>query len=267
MSAYIIDTECTDRDNGEVIELAWTKLTPMVDLIGSSDEINANLAFADVTEQRYRPEKQTTFGALAVHHILPSELEGCPPSASAKLPDDCAYIIGHNVDFDWRALGCPDVNRICTYAIAQHVWPEADSYSQSALLYMLLGPTALTRERLRNAHSALTDVHNNALLLSRILHEKTEITTWSALWEFSEDCRIPLKMPITKARGELLTDIEDGLLNWCLNQGWMPDEHPYLYKGLEREYERRERAYQDQVGKARDKHDPAPDPDDDDFPF
>lgn len=241
-NAYIIDTETTDKDRPEVIELAGILLRSELDLAGESDRIF--LEEADTFEQRYKPQKPTSFGALAVHHILPSELEGCPESCAAFLPGDCAYMIGHSIDYDWQALGSPEgVKRICTRAMAEHIWPDADSYSQSALLYMLLGPTAETRERLRNAHSALTDCQNNLVLLQHIWRAKWEITTWSQLWDFSEECRIPLKMPITKARGEKLTDIDDGLLNWCLNQHWMPVEQPYLYKGLMREHERREEEY------------------------
>lgn len=170
-----------------------------------------------------------------------------PPSSEAVLPNGCTYLIGHNCDFDWQALGSPDVKRICTYAMAQHVWPEADSYSQTALVYMLLGANPGARELLKDAHSAINDCRNNLTLLAHILRAQPEIKTWSALHDFSEDCRIPLKMPITKARGELLTEIDDGLLDWCLRQHWLPDEHPYLYKGLTREYERRNKAWEESL--------------------
>jgi exodeoxyribonuclease X len=261
MTAYIVDTETTDKDAPEVIGVAWIQLATQLDLAGESDRIF--LEEAQFFEQRYKPSQPSAFGAIAVHHILPSELENCPPSSEAKLPDDCTYMIGHSIDYDWQALGSPDVKRICTRAMAEHVWPDADSYSQSALIYRLLGAIPETRERLRNAHSAATDCENNLILLRHIWREKWDITTWSALWDFSEFCRIPLVMPITKARGEKLTDIDDGLLNWCLNQHWLPDEHPYLYKGLTREYERRQEEYQQaMIDKSRDKHDPDPEFDD-----
>lgn len=39
---------------------------------------------------------------------MPSDLEGCDPSSDCRLPD-CKFIVGHNVDFDWKALGSPEV--------------------------------------------------------------------------------------------------------------------------------------------------------------
>lgn len=264
MTVYIVDTETTSKDDDrEVIELAWLRLQPGHDLAGVSDRIDVSVPVQHF-EQRYQPSKPAGFGSIAVHHILPDELEGCPPSSDAALPNGCIYIVGHSIDFDWQALGSPDVHRICTRAMAEHVWPDADSYSQSALLYMLLGATESTRDLLRNAHSALTDCNNNLTLLQHILRAKPDIKTWSALHEFSEECRIPLKMPITKERGTPLTEIDDGLLCWCLNQYWLPGEHPYLHKGLVREYERRQEEHQALIDKARDKHDPDPD---DDLPF
>lgn len=243
IKAAIFDTETTSRDEDrEIIEAAYAVIPAEEDLAGQSDRILRS--YIDCIDsvnfhEFYRPSKPIQFGAMAVHHILPSDIEAHQPSSAFKLPA-VEYLCGHSIDFDHEAAGRPDVKLICTYAMAQHVWQDADSYSQSALLYMLMGPTDETRECLRGAHGATIDVLNNARLLTFILNAKPEIETWAALYEFSEQSRIPLRMPITKARGELLTDIDDGLLLWCLKQDWLPGEHPYLYNGLSQEYERRE---------------------------
>ena len=237
---YILDTETTSRnEDREVIELAWLKLETTHDLAGVPC-IPQHIVVEDRYWMRYKPTKPIDFGAMAVHHILPEDLEGRPPASDAVAPEDCDYMIGHSIDFDWEALGRPDVKRICTRAMAEHVWQDADSYSQSALLYMILGPTPQTRHRLKEAHSAVCDCINNQTLLEKILSVRPDITTWQALWMFSEESRIPLRMPITAARGELLTDIEVGLLDWCLRQDWMPHDHPYLFEGLLRERRRRQ---------------------------
>lgn len=69
MNAYIIDTECTSRnDDREVIELAWLRFQPGHDLAGESDRIDLHVV-QDFT-QRYQPSKGSGFGAIAVHHIL-----------------------------------------------------------------------------------------------------------------------------------------------------------------------------------------------------
>lgn len=239
--AIFFDTETTDKDDDrEIIEAAWIRPIDVGDLAGPSDQIprpllpeieapNDGLMF----EQRYKPTRPIGLGAMAVHHILPSELEDCPPSSQFALPADVEYIVGHNVDFDWQAAGRPDVKRICTDAMARYVWPDADSYSQSALLYMLLGATSETRARLRNAHSALTDAENCAVLLEYILDARPEITTWSQLYAYSEQCRIPRVCPIGKHKGmplDELVDYDPNYVDWMLRQDWLD---AYLRKGLE----------------------------------
>ncbi len=165
---------------------------------------------------------------------MPEELTDCPPSASFFLPDGVEYLCGHKTDFDWEAIGSPDIKRICTLAMSQHVWPDADSHSQSALLYQLLGPTPGTRRLLKDAHSALTDASNNLKLLSLILAQKPDIKTWAALYAYSEKCRIPLCFSFGKFKGKLISDIrkaDRGYINWCLNQDFVRDD-PYLRKAL-----------------------------------
>jgi exodeoxyribonuclease X len=229
VNALIFDTETTDKKEGEIIEAAWLRLAPVEDLAGSTDRI-----CIDVAEEfcrRYQPTKPMTFGAIAVHHILPSELDDCEPCSTFALPADCTYVIGHSVDFDWEAAGSPKhIKRIDTHAIAQWQWPDATGYSQSALIYMLEGATPATRLLLKNAHSALADVRINLLLLSYILKLKPEIQTWSELWEYSERCRIPRTCPMKKYEGVLLADLDDGFIDWCLRQDWLD---PYYRKGLE----------------------------------
>jgi len=232
----IFDTEQTDRKNGEIIEAAWLRLQPGADIIGPDPALICRpLAIAKRFCERYKPSKPTTFGALAVHSILPSELEQCQPSSEFKLPDDTAYIVAHNADFDWKAAGAPPaIKRIDTCAIAEHLWPDADSHGQVALIYMLLGATESTRDMVRDAHSALADVHLNLALLGEILNLKPEITTWAQLHAFSEECRVPLFCPFKRWEGQRLEEMDDGAINWCLNQSFVHAEHPYLVIGLKR---------------------------------
>lgn len=233
MSVIIFDTEATDKDEPELIEAAWLRFDPVQDLAGESDQIPRPLDADDEFSQRYRPTNRISYGAMAVHHILPGELIQCPPSESFQLPDDVEYMVGHSIDFDWGVVGSPaSVKRICTYAMAQWVWQEADSYSQSALIYLTQGASMKTRDQLRGAHSALADVQNNRRLLEAILWEKPHLDTWSKLYAFSEHCRIPRLIPIGKLKGTILRDawaIDYGYCNWLLDQHWLD---PYLREGL-----------------------------------
>lgn len=243
-TVFIFDTELTDRTGGEIIEAAWMRVVQHSGLLGlEPDVIPPLLGYDEIFSCRYKPTKPTSFGALAVHHILPSELSDCPPTSEFKLHDATRYLVGHSIDTDWAAAGSPkDIQRICTLAMAKHVWPTADSHSQSALLYMLLGANAATRHLLHGAHSALTDVRNNFRLLAQILQARPEITTWSALHVFSEECRIPLTCPLKRWDGILLEDMDDSSIGWCLRQDWID---PYFRLGLERVMDKREAAYRE----------------------
>lgn len=230
MSVYIFDTELTDRKNGEIIEAASMHLPSECDLASSTDVIPLKLPIGLMSYDRFKPSKDSTFGALAVHHILPEELAACPPSSTFALPSDCEYLIGHSIDTDWQAAGAPlHVKRICTHAMAQWVWPEATGYSQVALIYMLLGASKETRELVRMAHSALHDVMLNKILLHKILEGRPSITRWSMLWEFSEECRVPRLCPLKRWEGVELRDMDSEAINWCLRQHWLD---PYFRKGL-----------------------------------
>jgi len=234
MTAYLFDVETTDRKAPlQIIEAAWIRMRPGVDVVGGDEDFICLYLDSEFFCERFQPSVLITFGSMAVHHILPKELEGCRPSSQFKLPEDCTYLVGHSIDFDWEAAGSPpQIKRICTHAMAQHVYPEATGYSQSALIYMLLGATESTRALVQGAHGAGRDVHMNAMLLMRILEDMpTRVTRWSDLWEFSEECRIPRTCPMKRYEGVPLQDLDAGFVDWCLAQPWLD---PYFRKGLMR---------------------------------
>jgi len=212
----IFDTEATDIKEPVLIEAAWLEVTGFAPLTIGSQFV-----------QRYNPGKPISLGALATHHILDEELVNCPPASSFQLPSDVAYLIGHNVDFDWQVLGQPPIKRICTLALARKIWPNLDSHSQSALLYHLDRQHA--REQLRNAHSALADVGICAKILEAIC-AKLNIDTVDNLWLASEQARMPTHMPFGKYKGVPLNEVPMDYKSWLLGQS---DIDPYLRKALE----------------------------------
>lgn len=220
-SVYFFDTEATDKENGELIEAAWLKVAPVIDLAGESDAIPSTLPVTEVFEQRYMPQQRITFGAMAVHHIFEYELYGCPPSHTFALPEDCEYIIGHSIDFDWQLIGRPNVKRICTDALARHLYPTADSYSLVALAYMTCWQGI--RPLAKNAHGAKADCDLVRFLLLEMLKE-IDVTTWRGLWEISERCRTPLRLPFSRHKGTPLEALDDGMVNWCLRQDWITED-------------------------------------------
>ena len=214
--AIIFDVEATDKNDAEIIEAASLDVTSLNPFEVGNPWV-----------QRYNPGKPISLGALATHHIMDEELVNCPASSSFRLPAGTKYLIGHNIDFDWVAIGSPEVKRICTLALARSLWPDLDSYTQSALLYYFERHTA--RDQLRNAHSALADVWICSKIVAQII-DKLHPVSLDALWEMSEKARIPKTMPYGKHKGELISQVPSDYKQWLLRQD---NVSGYLRKALE----------------------------------
>lgn len=219
MDCILIDTETTGIIDPVAIEIAWMRL-----------ESATELRVLDGFHQYYNPGKPISFGAMATHHITNEDVENCLPISDFKFPE-VDYIIGHNVDFDWNVLGKPDVKRICTLALARKAWPNADSHTQSALMYMLYGAAAKTR--LKEAHSAKADIEFCLCILSEallILDPHVQADTWEKLWLLSEETRIPSVITFGKHKGTLVKDVPSDYRKWYAKQA---DADPYLLKAFE----------------------------------
>jgi exodeoxyribonuclease X len=219
MTAYIFDSETTGLNEPQLVEAAWLRLRD-------------DLTVADEFLQRYKPSKPIELGALATSHILDEDLVDCPACSEFQMPTGTQYLIGHNVDYDWGVIGKPDIKRICTRALSKLLWPEADSHSQSAMIYLHYRESA--KHLLKDAHAALDDVKNCRLLLVKILDALTEkmgrpVSSWDDLWEISEDARLPRLIGFGKYKGMAISDLPSDYTRWLLNQN---DLDPYLRKAL-----------------------------------
>lgn len=238
MSAIILDTETTDLDEPQVISLARSPVlsSPLSALEGP------------VVCDYFKPTKPISYGAMATHHIIEEDLASAPPwSGSWTLPTTVEYLIGHGIDFDWKAIGSPHVARICTLALSRWVWPNLDSHKLSALIYFLF-PKAAARSMVRGAHSADADVCLCSLVLQHILHARP-MSTWHEVWQASERARIPTHLSFgkygpysdwAKANGQKkgmpiaeLRKLDPGYLRWLLSGACdTVNDDPYLQKAL-----------------------------------
>ncbi|MGP5445027.1 3'-5' exonuclease [Pseudomonas helleri] len=223
MTAYIFDSETTGLNDPQLVEAAWLKLDSM-----------AGLSIIDQFLARYKPSKPIELGALATSHILDEELADYPSHDTFDLPTDTAFLIGHNVDYDWNVIGQPDIKRICTQALSRKLWPSADSHSQSAMIYLHYRSEAPAL--LRNAHAALDDVKNCHRLLMKIVEALSErlgrpVAGGEELWVLSEDARIPTHIGFGKHKGMAFADLPADYKRWLLNQA---DLDPFVRKALTR---------------------------------
>lgn len=216
MSIYILDTETTGKIEPIIpIEIAYRKLNLQIQATGKIAFLPEEVG--QMFHGYFKPNKPIEFGAMATHHILEEDLKDAPPYESFTLPEDMEYMLGHNIDYDWKALGCPDIKRIDTCSMARHL-VQTDTYSQSALMYYFFRP-AFAKQQLQEAHSAKADILNLYWILVELLQLIPKpITSIEELWQYSEECRIPLTCEIGDHRGKPWSEVPSGFRKWMLDK-------------------------------------------------
>ena len=225
MQAIILDTE-THTLNGQPIEIAYAPI--------QIHDGKLTLDKSQIFDQLYRVDEPISYAAMAVHHILESELVDQPHYTSFSLPQDTTYIIGHNIDYDIRALekcgvDTSKIKAICTLALARLVWPDAEAHNISALIYMITKGSAKARDMIKKAHRADMDIILTANILMHEIHH-LKIQTIEELYTASEDARIPRTINFGKHRGTAIADLHADYMQWLLRQ---EDLDPYLRKAIE----------------------------------
>ena len=227
MQAIILDTE-THTLNGLPIEIAYAPI--------QIEQGKLSLDREKIFDQLYSiGDEKISYAAMAVHHILESDLVDQPNFGTFELPQETTYIIGHNIDYDIRAIqqcgvDTSHIKAICTLALSRLVWPHAEAHNISALIYMISKGSSKAREMLKGAHRADADIILTANILMHIIHH-LGIQTIEELYEVSEDARIPRTINFGKHRGTAIVDLPSDYVSWLLRQ---EDLDPYLKKALEK---------------------------------
>ncbi len=225
MHAIILDTE-THTLNGQPIEIAYAPI-----------EVNQgqlSLDKSQIFDQLYTVDEPISYAAMAVHHILEEDLVGQPHYSSFQLPQDTVYMIGHNIDYDLRAIekcgvDTSHIKAICTLALARRVWPDAEAHNISALIYMISKGSSKAREMIKKAHRADMDIILTANILNQII-QHLNVQNLEQLYTLSEDARIPRTLNFGKHKGTLIAELPKDYVQWLLRQ---TDLDSYLRKALE----------------------------------
>ena len=225
--SLILDTE-THALHGFPIEIAYVPST----LDASGLKLVENLIY----DEYFSLDEDTEihYASMAVHHILPDDLIAKPHYSTFRLPESTVYLIGHNIDYDVDAIArCGQDTRhikpICTLALARSIWTTLDSHNLSALTYHLSKDLKATRDLLKNAHNAKTDVLITAQLLEEII-KHLNVSSMEELFEASQKARLPQYMPFGKYKGTLLSEIPKDYVQWLLRQDNL---NPYLKEALQ----------------------------------
>lgn len=238
MSALIFDTETTGKKSPGLIEAAWIPMASPRSIAELAAELVGNDRARGTAAQRFNPGKAIEYGAMATHHITNEEVANCPPASTFRLPEAVSYLIGHKIDYDIGVIdsavpaeGYGEIKGIDTLALAQRLWPECDSHTQSALLYFLMPEVA--KGLATHAHDAAVDVGINLRIANRIIQELQwrgalhPEGAWSfdELWEISEIARVPELMPFGKHQGTPISEVPQSYWDWYFRQS---DVDPYL---------------------------------------
>ena len=222
MSALILDTETHDL-NGYPIEIAYAPC--------SFEQGVLVINQGEVFDEYFSCPEPIALGALATHHILETDIAEKPSFDTFKMPQDVQYLIGHNIDYDIKAVQkCqPDftVKGICTLALCRMVWPELP-HTLSAMYYHVMDDLELARKHLRHAHNAKADIYFTGVILKTLV-EQLGIKDMNSLFIMSESARIPKYITFGKHKGTAIKDLDSGYVSWLLKQ---PDLDPYLRKAL-----------------------------------
>ncbi len=222
MNALILDTETHDL-NGYPIEIAYAPCSFEQGVL----VINQKQVF----DEFFSCPEPIALGALATHHILETDIAEKPSFDTFKMPQGVQYLIGHNIDYDIKAVQkCqPDftVKGICTLALCRMVWPELP-HTLSAMYYHVMDDLELARKHLRHAHNAKADIYFTGVILKTLV-EQLGIKDMNSLFIMSETARIPKYITFGKHKGTAIKDLDSGYVSWLLKQ---PDLDPYLRKAL-----------------------------------
>lgn len=224
MQSIILDTE-THTLNGLPIEIAYA---PVI-----LNDGTLTLHKEQIFDQLFSVGEPISYGSMAVHHILESDIVDQPLYTTFKLPTEVEYIIGHNIDYDIKAIercgiSTSHLKPICTLALARYVWADADAHNISALIYQISKGSDKARELLKAAHRADADIILTANILMHII-KNTNVQTIEELYVLSEEAKVPKTMPFGKHKGVAIQDLPKDYVMWLRKQNELD---PYLSDAL-----------------------------------
>lgn len=223
MNAVILDTE-THALNGYPIEIAFAPCAFAQGVLVIHQD--------QVFDEYFSCPEPISLGAMAVHHILETDIAEKPSYDTFRMPENVEYLIGHNINCDIEAVQkCqPDfkVKGICTLALARMIWDGLETHTLGALYYYVMEDKQSAKKHLRNAHNAKADIYFTGVILRAIV-EKLAIKDMQSLYLMSEAARIPKRINFGKHKGTLIKDLDSGYISWLLRQD---DLDPYLEKAL-----------------------------------
>jgi exodeoxyribonuclease X len=231
-----IDLESTglDHKTDAVVEFAAVPVT----LVGSG--LSVHWAVRAGSSSLVAPGRRIPPEARAVHHLCDEDLRTAPqlPQALAQVltavdqkGELTEALCAHNAAFDRGFIGQyfpSNLPWLCTMRCAQHLWPDAPSYSNQVLRYWLGLKVDAARDTNGDAyppHRALYDATVTAHLLQRML----ETNTLAELLELQDKPVLQKTCRFGKHRGLAWSDVPRDYLKWVIAQSNPPFEDDVVF--------------------------------------
>jgi exodeoxyribonuclease X len=236
MQVFIADSETTGLVAPQACEIGWLHVQDTLAEFKQTVVDNPvaflgdNSYFLSVYEQRFRPTKPIELQASKVTGIYMKDVLHCPSITTFEFPKSVKYMIGHNIAYDHRVFGKPDVKLICTKELAQLVFPKDKGLKSHKLttiiewLYPEEGTTLVA-----NAHGAVLDCKLVYLVLLKVLEKLPQVETWEQLASLCsqgkksyEELNEPLaemkELPFGKYKGCKFSEVPRDYLVWLSKQ-------------------------------------------------
>ncbi|MDW2753129.1 3'-5' exonuclease, partial [Acinetobacter baumannii] len=79
-----------------------------------------------------------------------------------RLPEGVEFIVGHNIDYDIKALNkcgpAIKAKTICTLALARDVWPDLTSHKLAVLYYFVMSNRKKSKKHFTHPPSSRSEV-------------------------------------------------------------------------------------------------------------
>lgn len=212
---HVIDYETTgtpDDEAAEIIEIGRVA-------VRADDVPHIIEAWSTLVQPRGEIPPVT----MAVHHITPTDVQWSPElrevwdDFTGKI-DAGDVLVAHNAKFERHFWDGGDRRWIDTYKVARVVWPDAPGHGNQALRYWLNLPA--DRMLASPPHRALPDAYVTALLLIRLLQEKTI----DQMVHISEYPALLKVMNFGKHRGMTFEDAPSDYLEWIVEKSEMDED-------------------------------------------
>lgn len=190
----LLDCETTGVSNSDqIIELAYVELQDLRTLRESTHYLGG-MKPGTIFNEQYQPSVPIHSKALEIHGIGFKQLLGKRKSEEVEIPKDVTILVGHNISFDHRMLGKPEVLLICTLDLskkmAKYLDYEVPDHKLDTLAELFKPGCLQTLPNSRGEfHSALGDVWKNIIVLQALLEKLPNINSWEELYSFQQSLK------------------------------------------------------------------------------